>query len=808
MKKLLAVLVCAAMLLSMLLPAFAEEEKKWELGYTTVERLERGDDVIARFVVGSDVHIGYGYSSQKLNNAYDVIGKMGGVDAFIIAGDVTERGDVDQYEELMRIVNDNTAKLTVDIDGYGGRGAGEGAPADTTILVLGNHEFYDIGGSAPGFVKERFKEQTGQEIDKLYWLEGKVPVIKLGMDEADAKNSYASKYEFLKKSFEEIDNSGWKGHIFLISHVDLQSYSSTPKETLELLAKYPQLVNVSGHTHMNPYSPYFIDQSHGYTTMNDGVVGKDFGGDSAHGSTGIIFDVKENGETQFYRVDFHNGRIMFPDENWVLRSSDTPEDFIYVDDGRENSYYKMASAPYYESDAEVTMRDLGNNDSIEVTFSKAKTETNCNYNYISRYYVEAFPADGEGTVRKTTLVNPDHIPGNFESDKLSVVIHGVDWNEDYKVKVTAQTVYGLKSGFIESKGTVNVGERDLKDEIALLYDIDYSDGDGKDKMGHESKVEPFIKIKQDDAIAKQAANFIGLGSNSYAFGEDDIEAIREEFTIEAYVYLADTEEKQEIIGNIETASISLGVSDGKVYLITYTGNETTDTTCEADVEAGRWVHIAVTYDFKDARMYIDGKLADTTRMPGGLLADVSRVAEELRYFNIGGRDKSGEFSYSLKVGNKVNTVKIYGGAMSPEQVADAFIETIGIPFTDVKDTAWFSPSVKYAYLNGLMNGTSATRFSPKDVTTRAMLVRMLYNLEGMPKVDYKDVFTDVKKGSWYANAVMWAYENGVTTGTSDTTFSPETPVTREQVAVFLYRYMKNYKKADMMEGRTFPTTPT
>ena len=85
---------------------------------------------------------------------------------------------------------------------------------------------------------------------------------------------------------------------------------------------------------------------------------------------------------------------------------------------------------------------------------------------------------------------------------------------------------------------------------------------------------------------------------------------------------------------------------------------------------------------------------------------------------------------------------------------------------------------------------------------------MLYNMEGKPAVDKtNNPFADVASGAWYADAVLWAYQNGVTTGSSATTFSPDALVTREQVAVFLYRFMKDYKGAEMGAGAELSAFP-
>ncbi|MBE6931775.1 MAG: hypothetical protein E7464_00120 [Ruminococcaceae bacterium] len=112
----------------------------------------------------------------------------------------------------------------------------------------------------------------------------------------------------------------------------------------------------------------------------------------------------------------------------------------------------------------------------------------------------------------------------------------------------------------------------------------------------------------------------------------------------------------------------------------------------------------------------------------------------------------------------------------------------GTPFTDVPEDSWYFPSVYFCYWNGIMNGTSDTTFNPTGISSRAMLVTTLYRLCGEPNPDGdSDYFADVPEYTWYTSAVDWAAENGVVYGTSATTFSPNAPVTREQVATILYR---------------------
>ena len=109
-------------------------------------------------------------------------------------------------------------------------------------------------------------------------------------------------------------------------------------------------------------------------------------------------------------------------------------------------------------------------------------------------------------------------------------------------------------------------------------------------------------------------------------------------------------------------------------------------------------------------------------------------------------------------------------------------------FTDVQTDDWYAEAVAYAVENGLFTGTSDTTFSPNGTMTRGMLVTVLYRQAGEPEASNHNKFVDVSADIWYARAVTWAYDNGIVNGTGDKTFSPEEPVTREQIATILMRY--------------------
>ena len=125
-------------------------------------------------------------------------------------------------------------------------------------------------------------------------------------------------------------------------------------------------------------------------------------------------------------------------------------------------------------------------------------------------------------------------------------------------------------------------------------------------------------------------------------------------------------------------------------------------------------------------------------------------------------------------------------------------------FKDVKKNSWFKDAVDYAVYNGLMNGKTADTFAPNEATTRAQLVTVLWRLEGEPAVDVDVPFTDLKQ-DWYKDAVAWAYANGIVNGKTATTFAPNGNITREEIAAILYRYA-NFKGFDVTESKDLDFT--
>ena len=144
-----------------------------------------------------------------------------------------------------------------------------------------------------------------------------------------------------------------------------------------------------------------------------------------------------------------------------------------------------------------------------------------------------------------------------------------------------------------------------------------------------------------------------------------------------------------------------------------------------------------------------------------------------------------QYSRNLRSGEGIELVRVgagFDGEETSPQLEGA------ADFTDVPPGAWYAPAVEYCRENGLMSGTSSNTFSPDAMTSRAMLVAILYRQAGNPEAGMHPRFSDVPAEAWYENALAWAVEAGVIGGYADGRFGPNDPVTREQFVTILWRY--------------------
>ena len=190
----------------------------------------------------------------------------------------------------------------------------------------------------------------------------------------------------------------------------------------------------------------------------------------------------------------------------------------------------------------------------------------------------------------------------------------------------------------------------------------------------------------------------------------------------------------------------------------------------------------------------------TTKPAEGYLVDTLTVTSDASAPGTVSVKDMGEgiYTFSMPAGNVT-----VSGTMVPEEATP---EWPPFPFDDVSEDDWYYDSVYYVYAYGLMNGTAEATFSPENATTRGMLVTILYRMEGSPQGGGWSPFTDVDPELYYAQPIAWAAWNGIVKGITETTFSPDAPVTRQQMAAILYRYAA-WKKWDVsQQGNLFQFT--
>ena len=187
-----------------------------------------------------------------------------------------------------------------------------------------------------------------------------------------------------------------------------------------------------------------------------------------------------------------------------------------------------------------------------------------------------------------------------------------------------------------------------------------------------------------------------------------------------------------------------------------------------------------------------------SRTPGGTVKASPRYAESGETVTLTVTPDAGyeldNLSVTDRKGNEVKLTEKGDGQYtfkmpnSRVEVQVAFTRVSSLPFADVAEDAWFRSAVEYVYENGLMNGTTATTFTPNATTSRGMIVAILWRQAGSPTVDYLMEFNDVAPTAYYGEAVRWAASEGIVGGYGDGRFGPNDTITRQQLAAILYRF--------------------
>ena len=854
MKRTLSLILAVVMVLSSSIMAIGaattDSSGLWAPDNTKFDAISK-EGVVARFAIGADIHFEYYASAEKTTHVYNILKQIGGVDAYLIAGDLTHYGVDENYKSLMKYTNMYTKNNPANPDATGDS-------VGMTIFAMGNHEYGCDANKGTFDGEAQFTKWTKQNPDTLYWVNG-IPVISISPDAKTVRsngedyNNFDSSEKFLADAYAEIDGKGYRGLIIMIAHqrpdVDGTESKYWSDNAMNLIKSHPNTMVYTGHSHTWFHrTQQYIHQDGGFTHVRAGSLGNGYGGIGSNyinARTGtssdiamhysendtcsfVLVDILKDGRARLRQVDVSKGIILFEDEEFYVRP-DVLTDYIYDTDNAnfKASYGNGSKAPSFPSNMNITWKDMGNNSSVKVIFDPATAATSLAKDFVAEYRIRLVDADGNYVMNgsKNYFRVANYRPESKENEPWEVMINGLAWDTDYTMEIKAYNAYGKATSWVKSTEKANVGHGTPIYPAVPVIDFDYSYGSVADGAGHQLIGKP-SKVKDVEIDGQKAVNLLGIGSPYvYEFTEADYQSVRNYYTIEAYFSASDVSEPQCILGGWGSAPVALKIHDGNIYFRSQFVSTVGD--IEADMErlpyeikANTWYHVIGTYDSNTIRLYVNGELVAEESGYFGGMANISyeveadeenpdAVGEKItRSFAVGAGRYDGEGDSYQMSNCKINKAALYSGCMTAEDVKNAYkVATTAVPFTDVED-GWYIDSVEYAYATGLMNGSSATTFSPAVKTSRAMIVQMLYNLEGRPAVDKSNnPFTDVASTAWYADAVLWAYQSGVTTGTSATTFSPDGLVTREQVAVFLYRYRKDYKKAEMGEGADLSAFP-
>lgn len=383
-----------------------------------------------------------------------------------------------------------------------------------------------------------------------------------------------------------------------------------------------------------------------------------------------------------------------------------------------------------------------------------------------------------------------------EGEEANAVVIGTP--EELKISKTVTVTIPLPTGFVASS-TGKLYVHHQKNDVQYVYEGEVVDNTLTFTNPHG------FSLFTITSAAPQAQ----IGDVNYATLQDAVNMVENHQTI---TLLADGSAtvSREVTFEISENSFGAEIAAGTGYKLTQNGDtytiteKTTSSGGASHPEAGS-TSSSDRYEITKPSKVENGsiKVSDSKAEKGDTVTITVTPDEGYELDKLAVYDEDGDKIDLKDKGDGKFTFEMPKGDVEIE-VSFALIEdeTVKANFADVAADAWYADAVQYVYENGMMSGTSETTFSPDLTTTRGMIVTILYRMENEPAVTGTTAFTDVAADQYYANAVAWAAQNGIVSGTTATTFAPNNAITREQMAAILYRYaqFKGYDvsvKADL-----------
>ncbi|OPA77727.1 hypothetical protein BVG16_14920 [Paenibacillus selenitireducens] len=608
--------------------------------HTTVKR-EDGKNLV--FPVLSDIHIGH--TPKDVSKWRLVLNQLKEItpdyDALAAVGDITDSGTVSQYDTLMSHYNELKN------------------PTAISLFAIGNHDY--LNGTT-AVEQQRFKDKTGMSgIYYDQWINGYHFII-LGSEDGTRDGTLSdTQLNWLDTKLAEEADVNKPIFVFLHQPItgtvygsDLWGHKQNATKLYNTLAKYPQAITFSGHSHYVLDDPGSIMQKD-FTAVGTAAVrypelepGKIQGIHPTDEITqGLVVEVLDN-EVQIKRRDFHTND--WTGDNWVVKYPAVKSSFTYTSD-------RDQVKPTFSGTAAATIDPASiQPNKMKVTFDQASDNL-----FVRSYEVKTVNV-ATGSTAQSFLAFAQ-LYDDPAPTQLSFDISGLQPSTNYRVEVTAIDAFGNRSAApltVQAK-TANRPPNSEK-PVADVIDIDFIDGTSNDRSpakNHAASTGASAKIAYSTAFKQYVGRMNGTTDEYFAIpSSNSIKAVTKEFTLESQFRL-NSIRTQDVFSNTQSGGLGFeSTASGKMELWAYINGSYKKVGVQ--LEANKNYHLVATYDGGQMTLYLNGAQVGTTAVSGSL-------SQPTIQFAIGADPESNNRGNYVMDGD-VSVARFYSTAIYPEQV--------------------------------------------------------------------------------------------------------------------------------------------
>ncbi|MFC4102725.1 LamG-like jellyroll fold domain-containing protein [Paenibacillus xanthanilyticus] len=607
--------------------------------YETVKRAD-GNNLV--FPVISDIHInGSVRASSKFKATMEQINAIApDYDALISVGDLTDNGTSAEYDELMSIYN------------------GLKQPNAQHLFAIGNHDYY--GSATPQAAQSLFKSKTG--MDGLYydrWLNGYHFIVIGSEDRATNGTLSDAQIEWLDAKLAENASPNKPIFVFFHQHIsntvygsDLWGHTQNAAKLYSTLAKYPQAITFSGHSHYVLDDPRTAHQRD-FTSFGTAAIrypelepGKVQGNHPTDDITqGYIVEVRDD-KVLVKRRDFHANA--WTGEDWVIDYPAMKSKFKYTDN-------RDTVKPAFPASAKATV--VGGS----VTETKFRLEFDQAMDNLNVHSYEIIVTNDKTGQKATSVLAFSDFYLDPVPAKLAFDIGGLTGDTAYTASVTAIDSFGNRSDKALTAKLTTGAKAPFTPPVADVIDIDFMDGTAKDVSGKGNDATPQgdVGIAYDPAFKKPAAWLKGRSSEFFAIQPSaSIKSVTQTASIEALFKLNSIRDHA-VFGNTQSGGLSFeSTDDGNMELWLHAGGSYTR--IGIPLETGVVHHLVGTYDGSAATLYHNGVKVQTQGVTGAIKQPDIPFAI--------GADPEANQKGNYVLDGSVSVARLYSQALTQEQV--------------------------------------------------------------------------------------------------------------------------------------------